>query len=117
MFSDPRQGVRQQHSTEAALITVTDHILGAMDDGRIALLVLLDVSKSFDVVSHEKLIEKLALYGVQTDWLMSYFRDHHQRVLIYNRENGPQLSGKQPNPIGIYQDRALGPLLFTFFRQ
>ena len=96
------------------MINVTDHILSAMGNGRIALLVLLDVSNGFDV-SHEKLIEKLALYGVQADWFMSYFRDHHQHVLINNRENGPQLSGKQPNPIRVYHGTALGPFTFTIF--
>ena len=100
---------------ETALLSVTDHILSAMDAGKIALLVLLDVSKGFDVVSHEKLLEKLVLYGVHTDWFANYFRDHHQQVRLDTPEHGPQLSEKRPNPIGVYQGTALGPLMFSIF--
>ena len=89
---DTRHGFRSRHSTETALLIVTDHALSAMDDGKIALLVLLDVSKGFDVVNHEKLLQKLVLYGVHTEWFASYFRDHHQQVRPYTPDNDPQLS-------------------------
>ena len=115
LFSDSQHGFRQGHSTETALINVTDHVFRAMDAGEIGLLVLLDVSKCFDVVSHDRLIEKLALYGVHTDWFVSYFRDHYQQVRLNTRDSGPLLSSKQPNPIGVYQGTALGPLMFTIF--
>ena len=94
---------------------MTDFAPSAMDAGKIALLVLLDVSKGFDVVNHEKLFGKLVLYGVQTEWFASYFRDHHQQVRRNTPDNGPQLSERRPNPIGVYQGTALGPLMFSIF--
>ena len=115
LLSDTQHGFRPRHSTETALLSVTDHALSAMDAGKIALLVPLDVSKGFDVVYHEKLLEKVVLYGVHTEWFASYFRDHHQQVRLNTPGNGLQLSEKRPNPIGVYQGTALGPLMFSIF--
>ena len=71
LHSAEQHGYRKLHSTETALsglsdiITViNDRVLQAMDNGEISILVLLDLSKCFDVVSHPKLLEKLQLHGV-----------------------------------------------------
>ena len=61
LFSETQHGFRKNHSTETALITVSDILLRAMDRGEVALLVLLDLSKCFDVVKHDKLLKKLSL--------------------------------------------------------
>ena len=49
---------RSQYSTDNALLSVTDQILAASDKGQISLLCLLDLSKCFDVIDHELLLEK-----------------------------------------------------------
>ena len=67
LLADAQHGYRKQRSTETALHVVTDKVLHAMDRGEISILVLLDLSKCFDVVSHEKLLEKLSLYGIDTE--------------------------------------------------
>ena len=59
-------------------------------------------------------MNNIVLYGVHTEWFASYFRDHHQQVRL-NTPNSPQLSEKRPNPIGVYQSTALGPLMFSIF--
>ena len=59
---------RRGHSTETALSVVTDHVLGAMDSGKLSLLVLLELSKCFDVVPHQSLLNKMALYREDTVW-------------------------------------------------
>ena len=50
-----------------------------MDKGEIALLVLLDLSKCFDVVNHGKLLEKLFLHGVVTDLFDDYLRNNRKK--------------------------------------
>ena len=57
LYSSAQHGYRRNHSTETALSVVTDVIYKAMDESEISILVLLDCSKSFDVISHSKLLE------------------------------------------------------------
>ena len=64
LLSPTQHGFRPRHSTETALITISDHILSANDRGEISLLCLLDLSKCFDVIDHAKLLTKLQLYGI-----------------------------------------------------
>ena len=44
------------HSTETALINVTDNIVKAIDEKSASLLVLLDMSKAFDSLNHNLLL-------------------------------------------------------------
>ena len=46
-------------STEQALVNVTEQINKSIDKGKISLLVLLDLSKAFDSVNHDLLLNKL----------------------------------------------------------
>ena len=47
------------NSTETALINVSENLLKAIDEKSAALLVLLDMSKAFDSLNHNLLLEKL----------------------------------------------------------
>ena len=94
---------------------MSDTLLRAMDRGEIALLVLLDLSKCFDVVSHDKLLEKLSLHGVDTHWFVDYLSNHSQKVSFNCKHRGQVTSQPRSNPIGVYQGSALGPLLYTIF--
>ena len=53
------------HSTETALISVTDNILKAIDEKSASLLVLLDRSKAFDSLNHNLLLEKFRKLGLK----------------------------------------------------
>ena len=64
LLSSTQHGFRPRHSTETALISISDHILSANDRGETSLLCLLDLSKCFDVIDHAKLLTKLQLYGI-----------------------------------------------------
>ena len=50
---------RKHHSTETALIKIRSDILQALDSGRVAALVFLDLSAAFDTIDHSILTERL----------------------------------------------------------
>ena len=115
LLSPSQHGFRPFHSTETALITVSDQIYSAMDRGHLSLLCILDLSKCFDVIPHSKLLSKLQLYNVNTDWFCSYLSGHTQSVCITDTNGNRMISDPLPNTMGIFQGSALGPLLFTIF--
>ena len=87
-LASSQHGFRPQHSTETALLPVTDHILAASDNGQISLLCLLDLSKCFDVIDHELLLEKLTLYAIETSCFSAFFRGPTQSVSLVNGSGG-----------------------------
>ena len=54
-----QSGNKMRHSTETSLIYTTDKILGAIDQKKTTAIVLLDMSKAFDRISHKTLLYKL----------------------------------------------------------
>ena len=86
-----------------------------MDSGHISLLVLLDLSKCFDVIDHARLLQKLQTYGVCTQWFESYLSNHFQQVSLSSRDGGRKMSRALPNSLGTYQGSALGPFLYSIY--
>ena len=115
LLASSQHGFRPRHSTETALLSVTDQILAASDRGELSLLCLLDLSKCFDVIDHDLLLQKLAMHGIETTWFSAFLTGHTQSVSLSNGAGGRVLSRPLPNNMGVFQGSALGPLLFTIF--
>ena len=115
LLSSTQHGFRPRHSTETALISISDHILSANDRGELSLLCLLDLSKCFDVIDHTKLLTKLELYGIDITWFSAYLRNHTQSVSFTDALGHRKISDPLPNNIGVFQGSALGPLLYCVF--
>ena len=115
LLSAEQHGYRKLHSTETALSVITDRVLQAMDNGEISILVLLDLSKCFDVVSHPKLLEKLQLYGVDTEWFDNYLSGHVQQVRVRSAGGSSITSRPRENTIGVFQGGSLSCILYMLF--
>ena len=70
----PQSAYRPHHSTETALLKVTNDILLALVSGNVSLLTLLDPSASFDTVDHCILLNRLQhMYGISGTALLVFF--------------------------------------------
>ena len=87
LLSPTQHGFRPRHSMETALIYITDQILSSNDRGDLSLLCLLDLSKCFDVIDHQKLLTKLKLHGVDTSWFSAYLCNHTQSVSLTDNQS------------------------------
>ena len=59
LLSDYQSGFRKKHSTETAVVYLTDYILEHIDGQMITGTVFIDLKKAFDLVDHECLLFKL----------------------------------------------------------
>lgn len=59
LFEPIQSGFRKLHSTETALVKVVYDILLASEYGALLILILLNLSSSFDIVDHMLLLNRL----------------------------------------------------------
>ncbi len=86
IYEEFQSGFRPRHSTETALVKITNDLLLASDQGCISLLVLLNLSAAFDTIDHDILIDRLQNYtdiqGQALRWFRSYLSDRYHFVYL-----------------------------------
>ena len=105
LLSNSQHGFRPKLSTETALLKVTDATYDNIDKNFITLIMLCDLSKAFDSVSHEILLNKLGLVQVDDFWFKSYLDGRKQSVQIDNT-----VSSSCSVEYGVPQSSILGPI-------
>ena len=56
-------------------------------------LAILDFSKAFDTVPHQRMLGKLSFYGIKgplLNWIAAFLKDRHQRVVVEGMTSGPE---------------------------
>ena len=74
-------GFRYGHSTEHALVSLTENIKSSLDNNRLGCGIFIDLQKSFDTVNQVILLKKLEHYGIRDAalaWFGSYLSNRKQ---------------------------------------
>ena len=75
ILNDKQFGFRVGHSTEYAILELIDQVSNAFGNNSFVLGVFIDLSKAFDTVDHNIILEKQSMYGVNGNnlkWFHSY---------------------------------------------
>ena len=89
IFYELQHGFRERRSCETQRIMLIDELSKTMQMGKQTDLILLDFSKTFDKVAHEKLIQTLHHYGIRGETLkrIKDFLDNRKQVVVINGVN------------------------------
>ena len=110
---DNQHGFRAKRSCETQLVTLIHEIAANLESGTQTDLIILDFSKAFDKVPHERLLCKLAHYGIKGrtyTWIREFLSNRLQEVIVDGSVSDPA-----PVISGVPQGTVLGPILFLIF--
>ena len=113
MLPDEQSAYREIYSTETALVSIISDLILLMDEGKCAVVILLDLSAAFDTVVHELLMDDLRRIGVELDalsLLSDYLSNRTYRVQIEK-----EFSDIHELRRGVPQGSVLGPVLFCIY--
>jgi hypothetical protein len=78
ILTEAQHGFRSRRSCESQLIYTVHELTKGLSEGKQIDIILLDFSKAFDKVPHERLIHKLHYYGVRNNtlsWIRSFLQN------------------------------------------
>ena len=108
-----QSGFSKFFSTDSCLSYLNNKIATGFESGLYTGMILIDIQKAFDTVSHDILLKKMEFIGFSeetTKWFKSYLSNRKFKVYIKNTfsEPGNLLCG-------VPQGSILGPLLFLLY--
>ena len=112
LLSEQQYSFRSQHSTELACVKLADYIIKEMDNIKkikTPTAIFLDLSKAFDTLNFDILLNKLKYYGVRGTTLAlikSYLTNRYQYVQFENSDS---------ELLEIVTGIPQGPLFFSVF--
>ena len=86
-------GFRTNHSTYMAVLDFVNDINKAVDEGLNTIGIFMDLSKAFDTIDHNILLQKLYHYGfrgVTHQWFCDYLENRKQYVMYNSAKSGTE---------------------------
>ena len=108
-----QHGFRAKRSCETQLIEFADDLAQNTQRGGQTDVLVMDFSKAFDKVSHQRLLLKLDHYGIRgktKEWIKAFLTERSQRVMLSG-----EISDSTLVLSGVPQGSVLGPVLFLFY--
>ena len=113
LFTQDQFGFRNRRSTTLAIDRLTEFVSRGWEDGLDTYASFFDLTKAFDCVSFDILLQKLQYYNFHPNsiaFVESYLRDRQQYVSYNGSTSGSRAVGH-----GVPQGSVLGPLLFLMY--
>ncbi|EFA12302.2 RNA-directed DNA polymerase from mobile element jockey-like Protein [Tribolium castaneum] len=113
LFHSSQHGFRTKHSTSEVVRKIVDYTTEALDNGHLAAITLGDLSKAFDCLNHDCLLDKLEHYGIR-GLSLSFFKfylSNRPLCVLLNHE----LSSFKESARGVPQGSVLGPVLLIIY--
>ena len=85
ILSEYQHGFRSRHSSETQLVTTVEDLAKYLDHKQQVDMLILDFSRAFDNVAHQRLIHKLEYYGIRNnlkEWITTWLTTRTQLVVV-----------------------------------
>lgn len=92
ILSDDQCSFRNNHSTSHVLFNITEET-NAIDNKKYAIVLFIDLSKAFNTMNHDVLINKLEQYGIIGVALQSVNSHLRNKTMCENGKSSVQMSG------------------------
>ena len=112
ILTNAQHGFRKKRSCETQLLLTVNDLAKGLDDKSQTDMILLDFSKAFDKVPHQRLLLKVShcgIAGVVLAWIKDFLHGRKQKVIIEG-----QSSSWATLASGVLQGRIFGPCCSLF---
>ena len=112
-------GFREGHSCDNAVSHLVGKVLKNQENKLDTVAIYLDLSKAFDTLDHNIVLEKMYQYGIRGEtynWFKSYLSNRKLQVKCGATSTGrTEISDTYDIEFGTPQGSCLGPLIFLIF--